>query len=81
MGTGVRKGLSSVLTPDNEGGPKGLGISMEGKGACLALEVDAESLATVVSTAIALLRDIALFEEIWLLLRSKDAMVTEKATD
>ena len=64
---GVRARLLSDLTPDNEGGPRGLRILLGGTGARLEIAIEAESPATAVSTSLAFLRDIALFEEVWLL--------------
>jgi hypothetical protein len=67
----TRDGLASVLTPDNEGGPRGLGISMESKGNRLTIQVEAETPETAMSTSLAFLRDVALFQEVWLLSRAK----------
>ena len=63
----VRKSLGSVLAPDNEGGPRGLRLSMTGKGASMEFQVESNSPASVLSTVLALLRDIVLFQEVWLL--------------
>ncbi|HKT21960.1 MAG TPA: hypothetical protein VJR06_05045 [Nitrososphaerales archaeon] len=67
----VRKGLVSVLTPDNEGGPRGLRISLAATGRKLKVSIEAETPATAVSTCLAFLRDVALFQEIWLLSRTR----------
>lgn len=61
--------LRSVLTPDNEGVPRGLRFSMRGSAKDLEFSISSESAPTAVSTCLALLRDIALFEQIWLLSR------------
>jgi hypothetical protein len=65
----VRRSLESTLSPDNEGGPRELRLSMKGRGRRLSFEVETDSPSTSVSTALALLRDIALFQEVWLLSR------------
>ncbi|MDG6909900.1 MAG: hypothetical protein JRM99_02185 [Nitrososphaerota archaeon] len=63
----AREGLVAVLTPDNEGGPRGLGIELSGRGSRLSIRVEAATPATAMSTCLAFLNDIALFQEIWLL--------------
>lgn len=63
----VRGQLLSVLTPDNEGGPRGLRIRLDGRGRKLEIRIEAETPATALSTCLAFLRDVALFEEVWLL--------------
>ena len=68
---GVRKSLESVLAPDNEGGPRGLAIELNGEGNRLEIRVGAESPATALSTSLGFLRDVALFQEVWLLSRRK----------
>ncbi|MDE1857653.1 MAG: hypothetical protein KGI26_01110 [Thaumarchaeota archaeon] len=72
---GTQEGLASVLTPDNEGGPRGLGVSMRGRGSKLEILVEADSAATTLSTCLAFLRDVALFQEVWLLSHRKAARV------
>jgi hypothetical protein len=71
----VRKSLASVLAPDNEGAPRSLSLSVGGKGHTLELDVKSASPSTAISTALALLRDVALFEEVWLLSRAKHGRV------
>ena len=61
------KSLISVLTPDNEGGPRGLTISLGSRGEKLEVRIEAETAATALSTSLAFLRDAALFQEVWLL--------------
>jgi hypothetical protein len=68
---GVRRGLVSVLTPDNEGGPRGLRISLSPRGRRVRVLIEAESSATALSTCLAFLRDVILFQEVWLLSRLK----------
>ena len=64
------RALMSVLAPDNEGGPRGLGIAASAKGKDLVIQVAADSPTTLVSTSLAFLRDISLFREVWLLSRA-----------
>ena len=64
------RALMSVLSPDNEGGPRGLGISTAARGKDLVIQIAAESPVTVVSTCLAFLRDVSLFREVWLLSRA-----------
>jgi hypothetical protein len=71
----VRRSLSSVLAPDNEEAPENLRISMRGGGRRLVLLLECDSPSTSVSAALAVLRDVTLFQEVWLLSRGKDAGV------
>lgn len=66
-----RDSLRSVLAPDNEGGPRGLGIRLERRARKLSILIEADSAATAMSTGLAFLRDIALFQEVWLLSQPK----------
>ena len=59
--------LAAVLTPDNEGLPRGMVFSMTARKMALEFEVSSDSPATSLSTVLALLRDIRLFQEVWLL--------------
>ena len=68
----VRRNLGSVLAPDNEGLPRGLRLSMKGAGRRMEVRVESESPSTAISTALALLRDVTLFQEVWLLSHGKD---------
>lgn len=61
------RGLHRVLTPDNEGAPRGLSLSQSIRGAQVEFDLSSESPATAVSTALGILRDVSLFQEIWLL--------------
>ena len=65
------KSLSAVLAPDNEGLPRGMLLSMSVRGRLLELVVSAGSPSASLSTILALLRDITLFQEVWLLSREK----------
>lgn len=69
----TRRSLSAVLAPDNEGLPRGLRLSMTGKGVALRFRVEAESLPSAISTTLALLHDVSLFQEVWLLSRTRRA--------
>lgn len=70
---GARQSLTSVLAPDNEGAPRGLKLTMVGRGKSLVIRVECASTATAISTTLAVLRDISLFQEVWLLSHAKDA--------
>ncbi|HEV2138637.1 MAG TPA: hypothetical protein VGR53_07320 [Nitrososphaerales archaeon] len=71
----ARRRLQSVLSPDNEGGPKSLKLLATGVGSALRFRVEADSPQTAVSTALSILRDVRLFEEVWLLSHDGDAAV------
>ncbi|MDA4125682.1 MAG: hypothetical protein OK452_00550 [Thaumarchaeota archaeon] len=71
----ARRRLQAVLSPDNEGGPRSLKLKATGAGSILKFRVGADSLQTAVSTALAILRDVSLFEEVWLLSHGDDAKV------
>ena len=71
----ARRKLQSVLSPENEGGPRSMRLSATGVGSILRFKVGAESLQTAISTALAILRDVGLFEEVWLLSHGGDAEV------
>ncbi len=69
----TRAKLEGILSPDNAGGPRGMRFSMDSLGSSLVFDVRSENASTSISTAAALLRDISLFQEVWLLSRGKDA--------
>jgi hypothetical protein len=71
----VSESLASVLAPDNEGAPKRLLISMDRRGRLIELKIRSGSPSTALSTALALLKDAALFEEVWLLSHAKHGRV------
>ena len=71
----VARAIASVLAPDNEGLPRGLRLSMAGRGSRMEVEIESDSPGTTLSTVLAILRDIRLFQEVWLLSRGKDARV------
>jgi hypothetical protein len=74
-GEAERKSLSAVLAPDNEGLPQGMLLSMAARGEVLELEVSASSPSASLSTVLALLRDITLFQEVWLLSHQRGGRV------
>ncbi len=67
--------LAAVLAPDNRDLPRGLSLSVESRGAKMELRVSSDSPSTSLSTALAFLGDIALFEEVWLLSHGSGAGV------
>jgi len=69
------KSLSAVLAPDNQGLPQGMLLSMATRGRVLELVVSAGSPSDSLSTILALLRDITLFQEVWLLSRQSEGRV------
>jgi hypothetical protein len=71
----ARKSLISVLAPDSKRLPDGLRFSMRVKGGVTEFSIESASPSTSLSTVLALLRDIALFQEVWLLSHEKDAQV------
>lgn len=63
----VARSLAAVLAPDNEGGPRGLSVAMRRSASVVSATIRADSPATALSTSLAFLRDITLFQEVWLL--------------
>ncbi len=76
----VRRALTSVLAPDNQAVPKGMTLSMKGSDQTVRLRVESESPRSVVSTSIALLLDIELFEQVWLLSTAADRSHRRRAS-
>jgi hypothetical protein len=64
--------LVSVLTPDNDGVPRGMTLKMGEKKKTLEFQMASDSPSGAVSTAMAVLRDVFLFQEVWLLSRASD---------
>lgn len=64
--------LAAVLTPDNEGAPKGLELSMSADERGVTFRLGSDSPSTALSTILAILRDASLFEQVWLLSRARD---------
>jgi len=71
----ARKSLAEVLAPDNREVPRGLALKTAGGRRSLKLTAESESPSTSISTALALLRDVALFQEVWLLSHGMDGGV------
>lgn len=71
----VGKSMRRVLAADNKGLPPGLALAMDGEGPSVGFKLHSESASTALSTSLAILRDISLFEEVWLLTRGSDARV------
>ncbi len=69
----VRDQLQAVLAPDNVGGPRGMRFSVIPRERSISFRVTSEAPASSLSTAMSLLNDISLFQEVWLLSRQKDA--------
>ena len=69
----TRRSLVSVLAPDNRELPRGLELSVQAAGSEVLFDIVSPSSSTSLSTVLALLRDAALFQEVWLLSRRKDA--------
>ena len=67
----ARRSLAEVLAPDNRVLPRGLSLRAAGGPKTVELTVESESHSTSLSTALAILRDVTLFEEVWLLSRPK----------
>ncbi|MGD0395573.1 MAG: hypothetical protein ABSB26_01515 [Nitrososphaerales archaeon] len=64
--------LVSVLKPDNDGVPRGMTLRMRVKEGTLQFLIASDSQSGAISTAIAVLRDVLLFQEVWLLSRVRD---------
>ena len=56
--------LSAVLAPDNEGLPRGLRLTMAGAGRSFRCRIESDSPSAAVSTVLALMRDVVLFQEV-----------------
>jgi len=67
---GLVRRLSAVLKPDNEGLPRGTRLAMTAAGRSLRCRVVSDAPSTALSTLMALMRDITLFQEVWLLSRT-----------
>jgi len=64
--------LFSVLTPDNGRTPRGMTLKMDALNESLEFQIASESPSGALSTAIAVLRDALLFQEVWLLSRAEE---------
>ena len=65
--------LAEVMAPDNEGAPKGMSLKMRSNDGNLEFHFDSDSPQGALTTAIAILRDANLSQEVWLLSRQDDA--------
>lgn len=65
--------LCSVLKPDSGHPPKGLTTDLSHKGKKVAFGAASGSPSTSISTCLGVLRDAALFQEVWLLTQQWDA--------
>jgi hypothetical protein len=63
--------LASVLIPDNDGAPRGMTLKMGTRGEVVEFRIASDSPMGAVSTAAAVLRDVILFQEVWLLSRAR----------
>lgn len=68
----TRRSLLAVLAPDNRVLPRGLVLSARGAAKEAELGVESSSASTTLSTVIALLRDLELFQEVSLLSHRND---------
>jgi hypothetical protein len=71
----IRRSLAEVLAPDNRELPRGLTLKSAGGPKSLEFTMESESTSTCLSTSLAFLRDIVLFQEVWLLSRAMDGRV------
>ncbi len=74
-GVEVREALGSVLAADNEGAPPGLRLSVRERGAAIEFLAESDSASVSISTVLGILRDVSLFEEVWLLSHRRPARV------
>ena len=63
--------LRSVLAPDNEGAPRGMKLTSVAEGGAMKITIDSDSASSSISTALAILKDMVLFEGVWLLSQSE----------
>jgi hypothetical protein len=72
----ARVSLLSVLVPDNRDLPNGLELKVRTMGSKgVELDISSPSASTSLSTVLAILRDVSLFDEVWLLSRGDGARV------
>lgn len=67
------KDLASVLAPDNAAVPSGQRFSMAVRGRSLIFVVASERIPSAFTTVQGILRDVALFQEVWLISHNRDA--------
>ncbi|MDV3293077.1 MAG: hypothetical protein LYZ70_02290 [Nitrososphaerales archaeon] len=71
--SGVAKDLASVLAPDNVAIPAEQRFSMAVRGNSLLFSIASERIPSAFATAQSILRDVALFQEVWLISHNRDA--------
>jgi len=71
----VARQLEDVLAPDNTGVPKDQRFTMRRTGDSLVFLMETGTLPPLVATALSILSDASLFQEVWLLSRGGDAAV------
>jgi hypothetical protein len=74
-GAAVARQLEDVLAPDNTGVPRDQRFTMRRAGDSLVFLMESEALPPLVSTALSILSDASLFQEVWLLSRGRDTAV------
>jgi hypothetical protein len=67
------RALQKVLAPDNEGGPRELEIGVRISGKALNFQIRSKAPSSAITTVLGILRDVSLFEQIWLLSEGADA--------
>jgi hypothetical protein len=72
MDARVCRQLATVLSPDNEGLPRGMTLELGVRSETLEFRIASDSPSRTVSTAMAVLQDVLLFQEVWLLSRARD---------
>ncbi len=77
---GVGRALASVLGPDNRAVPRGMAFSMRRSGGTIRFRIESDSPKSALSTSVALLLDIALFEQVWLLSAAADGSHRSEAS-
>jgi len=71
--------LGEILAPDNVGIPKEQHFRVSRERESLVYTFESGTLASLFSTAISILRDAALFQEVWLLSRGPNAAVGRRS--
>lgn len=67
----VCRQLVSILTPDNEGAPRGMTLKMGARKEILEFRITSDSPSGAVSTAMAVLRDALLFQEVMAFIKNR----------
>jgi hypothetical protein len=70
-GTDICHQLASVLSPDNTGAPHGMSLKMRARNETVEFQIASDSPAGAISTAMAVIRDVLLFQEVWLLSQAR----------